>query len=96
MANPQAIMSSECTGFHGLDAQVGVAIRRVRVGAGGRGEVQDRIQLAGDKDVFRDILFDKSESFISGQMGKIGRITGHEIIQPNHFMAFCQETIAEM
>ena len=58
--------------------------------------MHNRIQLTGDKDVFRDILPDKREPVIPGQMGNIGGIAGHEIVQSDHFMTFRQEPIAEM
>jgi hypothetical protein len=89
-------MGTEGTGLHGLDGQVGVAIGRVRVGAGGRSKVKDGIQAGGGGDELGNILADETECRIAFEAGQVLRIASDEVIHSDDFMAFLQKALAKV
>jgi len=58
--------------------------------------VQHGVDLARDEDEIRYVVPDKREIRVAGQMGKIFRTAGDEIVHADHLMTFGQQAVAEM
>ncbi len=58
--------------------------------------MHDRVHLSRNIDGFRHIMFDQLEMRIGREVRNVLPRSGDEIIQPNHIVAFGQESVAEM
>ena len=92
----QGIMGAQRPRFHGLNRQIGVAVGGGGVGAGRRGEVQDGLYLAGNKDKVRHIVTDKGEIGVSGQVFKVVRAAGNEVVHSDDEMTLINQLLAQV
>jgi hypothetical protein len=58
--------------------------------------VKHGIYFFGNEDKVRYVMADERKILVGSQMCQILRISGDEIIHPDHFMAFPQKPIAKM
>jgi hypothetical protein len=58
--------------------------------------MQNRVYLAGYEDVVGNVMTYKREPWMSGEMRKIGSVSGDEIVHPDHLMPVCQESVTEV
>lgn len=58
--------------------------------------MQDRIDLARDENIVRDIMLAKGELLISQKMGDVVAVARDEIVQPDHLVPFGKKAIGQV
>ncbi len=85
----QHIVRSQRAGFHRLDGEVRIAIRRGRVGAGWRSKMHRGIDLPPwNENEIRNIMANEREARISRQVRQVFGAAGDEVINADDRMAF--------
>ena len=56
--------------------------------AGGRGEMEDVIDLIGDEQILGHILLDESVVFVPGKVFDVREVPGDEVVDRDHAMTF--------
>ena len=80
-------------GAGGADQQGFDAEAHVVDGAGGRGEVEDVVDLA-EIEGLADVLLDEAEARLVLEMSEVGEIAGAEVIDADDGVAFGEQSVA--
>ena len=96
LCHAEGIVRAKRARLHGLDGQVEIPGRRLRVGAGRGGEMQDRVHFAGYVDVIGNVVFIKREFFVSHQVRDVLAIARDEIVQPDDCVFLGNQSVAQV
>jgi hypothetical protein len=61
-----------------------------------RREVQHSIEWTGDVGVRRDVVSQKREPVMAGEVRNIVRIPGDEVVQPHHMVTVAEEAVGQV
>ena len=91
LGKAEGVMRPQRTDLEGLDREL-----EIIDGAGGRCEMKDVVDAAGEVDELRDVMPNKLEVLVAGEMRDVVGIARDEVVDGNDVMAFGKEAVDEM
>ena len=85
------VMRAERADFQRRDRQFEIINR-----AGGRGEMEDVIDLIGHEQILGHVLLDESVIFVPGEVLDVREVPGDEIVDRDHAMTFREQPVGQM
>lgn len=58
--------------------------------------VHHPVDLAGNPDVVRDVLFNEGETGPSEQLGDVGRVAGHQVVETDDLVSPVEQRAAQV
>ncbi len=91
LGEAEGVVGAERTDLEGLDGEL-----EIIDGAGGRCEMEDVVDAAGEVDELCDVVVDELEVLVAGEMGDVVGIARDEVVDGDDAMAFGEEAVDEM
>ena len=89
LGESQRLVRPERPNFQGRDRHFEIVD-----GAGGRREVQDRVNRAFDINIGCDVLRNKGKAWVGKEVSDIVGVPGNKVIHADHLIAFVEEAFA--